>query len=63
MGIVYGKRPRLEDLESGNYAVTYALSESGQAGYAEKVDYDVVLNVIDDELDQIAEKLRLRDGY
>ena len=66
MGIVYGKRPRLEELEAGidtdGFSTTsYALSESGQAGFVEKVDYDIVLDHINDNLDAINE--RLKDDY
>ena len=47
MGIVYGKRPRLEELEAGIDAdgfspTSYALSESGQAGFVEKVDMPIL---------------------
>ena len=66
MGIVYGKRPRLQDVEAGIDAdgfspTSYALSESGQAGFIEKVDIDIVLDHINDHLDAINE--RLKDDY
>ena len=66
MGIVYGKRPRLEEVEAGIDTdgfspVSYALSESGQAGFVDKVDDDILLNHINDNLDAINE--RLKDDY
>ena len=67
MGIVYGKRPRLEELEAGidedGFSPTsYALSESGQSGFVEKVDADIVLDHINDNLDKINERLD-KNGY
>ena len=68
MGITYGKRPRLEDVEAGidpgGFSVSsYALSESGQANFVEKVDMDIVLDHIDDQLDDVNEKLSRRNQY
>ena len=65
MGITWQRRGRLEELQDGSisdsyHTVAYALSESGQAGY-DHVDYDVILNRIDDNLDKITE--RLKDDY
>ena len=65
MGIVYGKRPRLEDVEAGIdnngfSPVSYALSESGQAGFIEKIDFDIILDHIDNQIDSINEKLQKR---
>ena len=62
MGISYQKRPRLEDLESKTVkqfdAQAYALAESGQTGYVEKVDIDTILETVDDRLDAINERLK-----
>ena len=65
MGITYDKRPRLEDLESKKVkpfdTQAFALSESQQAGYVEKVDVDTVLDYVNDELDDIKDRLRERN--